>query len=282
MAKTLEDIFVGEFRNAVSNVGNKDIYKIPLPQECNDWEVSGTEEFLVRDATADHYSALNGIVVRKLPKSYLAKRRVIDKATRSFKRDARGEYVYEDVPIPTGSMMVISKRNLKIPYKDYAKRQISVKDPNYGYGYIDFVQKGNSVEYLYILPKTCLYLVHQTALVLSVKNMKNYSGVGYTTWNSGVIYLHVIPYNPNASYVGSRVLKTGVSTSFSTEINKIVDFWQQSGVIPNISLCNTLSGGNLVLKTTAVGYDGYVPVDDLAIGDREIYGSEGDTVNEEQ
>lgn len=281
MGRTLEDVFVSEYRKAVANVGYKDIYKIPLPQPCNDWSVSGTDEFAVKGITLEHYSDLNKTLVRKVPKGYVVRRRVIDKATRNYKRDESGSYVFEDVAVPTGSMVVISKRNLKIPYKDYAKHNMSAKDPTYGYGYVDFVQKNGEVEFLYIVPKTCLYLVHQTALALSVKNMKNYSGSGYVTWDSGVVYLHVIPYNPSAQYVGSRILKTGHTLDYSAEVKLILDFWQQSGVIPNIQLCSLSDGTNLALKGTSVGYEGYIPVDDLAIGDKEIYGAEEETATEE-
>lgn len=275
MSKTLEDIFVGEFRKSTSNVGYKDIFKILLPQECNDWSVSGTDEFLVKGIKLNTYAGLNQKLVRRLPRGTVARKRVIDKATRTYKRDTKsGDYLYEEVEVPTGSMVVVSKVNLEVPYKDYAKHTVSTKDPNYGFGYIDFVQKKGSVEYLYIIPKIYLYLVHQTALVLSVKNMKNFSGMGYVTWTNGVIYLHVVPYSPTAQYIGSRVLKTGHGVNYDKDIQTILNFWQQSCIIPNISLCSLSSGGNLVLKPTAVGYDEYIPVDDLAIGDKEVYGSE--------
>ena len=42
--------------------------------------------------------------------------------------------------------------------------------------------------------------------------MKNYSGIGLTTWDYGVIFVHVIPYNPNSQYVGTKILKTAKTT----------------------------------------------------------------------
>lgn len=107
--------------------------------------------------------------------------------------------------------------------------------------------------------------------------MKNYAGMGYRTWRSGVIYLHIIPYRPGSMYVGSKILKTGTSLNYSENIKSILNFWLLRNVIPNITLC-TVGDDNLVMKPTEVGYSDFVPYDVLSLGDREIYGSseEGD------
>lgn len=266
MGKTLEDLFIREFRSAVSNVGYKDIYKVPIPQICDSWSVSGTELYAVKGIQGSNYAFLNKTIVKRLPRDAVAKRRVIDKATRSYAIED-GKFKYEDYQVPTGSIVVLSTVNIGLSYKEYRR---PTKD---GYGYIDFVQRGNVVEYMYVLPKKVLYKVNQTALALSVKNMKNYSGSGYMTWDMGMIFLHVIPYKPNSKYEGTRILKTGYWTDYSSDIKNITDYWQQIGVIPNIALCSISDGTNLAVKGTIVGYDSYVPVESLALSDKEVYGS---------
>lgn len=268
--KTLEEIFAREFKQSVSNVGYKDIYKIPVPPECKSWNISGTELFVVKgigDSDAP-YNRLNNTIVKQLPQGAVARRRVIDKATRGFLKDPNGGYVYEDYSVPSGSIVVISCENIDVLYKGY---RTATKN---GYGYIDFADTPKGREYMYVLPKSVLYGVNQTALALSVTNMKNYSGSGYMTWNNGVIFLHVIPYNPRSKYIGSKILATKCSLDYSYEVGQILKFWQKMRVIPDLRLCVLGDGSNLALKKTAVGYTEYIQVQPLALGDREIYGSE--------
>lgn len=268
---TLEDVFVQEFRQAVSSVGFKDIYKIPLPDCCKTWDVSGTELFLVKDIpeSETYFSSLNSTIVKKLPTNFVAKRRVVDKTTRGYKVDKEGKFIYEDYTVPQGSIVVLSPVRIGLRYKGYTSATKS------GFGYIDFIEKGNNnIEYMYVIPNTCLYQINQLALAMSVTNMKNYFGRGYVTWRSGTIFLHIIPYKPNTKYVGSRILATKYSLDFKQEIQTLLTFWQEVGVIPNLQLCTLFDGTNLALKSTNTGYDGYVPVDNIAIGDKVVYGED--------
>lgn len=255
-----------EFRNSVREVGYKDIFKVPLPEQVSSWNVSGTELYGVRGIDIQFYSELNESIVRRLPKDMVAKRRVIDKATRDFKRDENGSYVYEDYKVPTGSLVVLSNRKINLPYQNYVK-------PDNGYGYIDFAVSSVGIEYMYVLPKNVLYKVNQTALVVSVKDMKGFSGMGYVTWTMGKIFLHIIPYNPRSQYTGSKVLKTGYTLDYGKEIKSIVDYWQQVRFIPNIALSKLQDDTNLVLKPTVIGYDEYTPIDVLPVSDKEVYGA---------
>lgn len=267
--QSLESIFVREFREAVKDVGYKDIYKVPLPECVSGWYVSGTEMYGVQGVEKEYYRDLNMSFVRRLPRGMVAKRRSIDKVTRDFKRNENGEYIYEEYKTPTGSVVVLSDKKISLPYSEYVK-------PIEGYGYIDFATTNKGIEYMYVLPKSVLYKVNQTALVLSVKDMKDYSGMGYVTWTMGKIFLHIVPYNPNSQYTGSKVLKTGYSLDYTKEIKNIVDYWQQVGMIPNIAACQLQDESNLVMKPTVIGYDEYNPMEALPLSDKEIYGgSEG-------
>ena len=275
MGKTLESLFVSEFKREIANVGYKDIYKIPLPQVAETWGVSGTEVYAVKGIEVHYYEVLNKTLVKRVPRGYEAKRRIIDKAARGFAKNPDGTYQYEDFPKTANSVVVISDLQNNLPYSEY-KKKVSKE----GYGYVDFVEKQGRIEYLYVLPKSVLYKVNQTALALSVKNMKNFSGCGYVTWRQGVIFLHVIPYNPNARYEGTKILKTGYSLDYNKEIKELVSFWTQQGIIPNLQLCALEDGSNIALKQTSVGYETYIPVDTLALSDKEVYGAEGITDND--
>ena len=269
MAKSLEGIFTGEFKREVSNVGYKDIYKIPLPPEVANWGISGTEVYAVKGIDEQYFDALNKSLVKKLPRGFEAKRRLIDKATRGFAKNSNGSFKYEDFPKPVGSLVVVSSKNISLPYSEYKKKVTKT-----GYGYIDFVERGKKVEYMYVLPKSVLYKVNQTALALSVKNMKNFAGSGYVTWESGVIYIHIIPYNPNSKYEGTKILKTGYSLDYNAEISALLNYWRSVGVTPDVSLCTLSDGSNIAIRGTTVGYEEYNPVEPLALSDKELYGSE--------
>lgn len=273
--KTLEEIFTREFKQSISNVGYKDIYKVPLPDECKSWNVTGTELFAVKGISDEDapYNRLNNTIVKQLPSTMSARRRVVDKATRSFAKTEDGNFIYEDYVVPTGSIVVVSSDNIGVLYKGYKTASKS------GYGYVDFVDTTKGREYLYVLPKSVLYGVNQTALALSVTNMKNYSGSGYTTWGNGVIFLHIIPYNPRSKYIGSKILATKCGLDYKYEVRQILNFWQKNKVIPDLRLTVLGDGSNLALKRTAVGYTEYIQIQPLALGDREIYGT-GGVVNE--
>lgn len=258
-----------EFRSAVGlRSGHKDIYSVPLPDSVKNWDVSGSYVYAIKGIEEEYFSLLNKTMVKQLPKKYEVKRRIIDKATKSFKKDESGSFVYEDIQVPTASAVVISDVQIGLPYKQYV-------NPPKGYMYVDFtVDKGSKV-YIYALPKDYLYKVNQTALVVSVKDMKNFWGRGYLTWDSGKVFLHVIPYNPNAKYVGSKILKTGTTLDYSSEVKEIIDYWQKVNLIPNVNLCALSTGENLCLKSTVVGYDSYIPIEPIPVNAGEIYGSEG-------
>lgn len=266
--RNLEECFVREFKREIRLLGNKDIYSVPLPDEVKSWKVSGTEQYRVFGIDEEYFSNLNDTIVNRIPKGFEVKRRVIDKVHRSYKKDNDGNYVYEKYVIPSGSTAVTSKVNLSLPYKTYL-------NPPKGFGYVDFVEGKDGVSFIYVIPNDYLYKINQTALAVSVKNMKNYQGIGYLTWDSGVIYLHIIPYNPNSQYIGTKILKTGMSLDYIKDMHTISDYWENVGFMPKIKFCALQTGENLALKPTITGYSEYNPVESICIGSKELYGAEG-------
>lgn len=274
---SLEEVFIREFKQSIRmSKKDKNIYSLPLPEGSEAWEVSGSVVYAVKGITSDTgglYTKLNKSFGKRIPKNVVPSKRKVDLVTRNFMKDSSGKFIYEDVKIPTNSIVIVSKENLELPF--------NYKAPFEGFGYIDFIGFGADKEYLYYIPKSCVYETNQTALALSVKNMKNFSGKGYLTWDYGTVYLHIVPYKPNTNYVGTKILKTGLNLNYSKEIKSIIDYWIAEGVIPNIALCETISEGNLVMKPTNVGYYDYTPVSELSVGEKEVYGSEFETESEE-
>lgn len=251
-------------------LGNKNIHEVPLPPECELWKPTlGKVEFAVKGIKHKSYMGLNKTLVQKLPNGFQAKRRKIDKSTRGFQKDSNDKYVYEDYKIPSGSMIVLSEKDLNLSYNDY----IEQKD---GYGYVDFTIKQGKKIFMYVLPKEVLYAVNQTALVLSLKSsMSCYNGYGYTTWDKGAVYLYVIPYKPNRKYEASKVLKAGHILDYSKEIKMISDYWTNVHYIPDIPLSALESGDNLCLKPVTISSDiDYNPIEMIPISTKEIYGEE--------
>lgn len=269
----LERVFIKEFKRSIRSARiNKNIYNVPLPEEIKNWGISGGEVYAIKGISSEGaglFANLSKTLVKKLPKGMVASRRKTDLVTRNFVKDSNGRFIYEDVKIPQGSIVVLSDVNLNLPYK--------YKPNEEGFGYIDFVMNGLSKEFLYYVPKKYLYQTNQTALALSVKNMKNFFGMGYVSWKFGTIYLHIIPYKPNQQYVGTKILKTSHKVNYEKEVKTIVDYWIANDVIPNIALCNTIDEGNLVLKPTSKGFDSYEPLEELSLGEKEIYGSSEST-----
>ena len=272
---SLERVFIKEYKRAMRNsLVAKNIYNVPLPQEVNRWGILDGDTFVINGIPSDSaglFSSLNKSIVKKLPSGVSPQRRKFDLVNRCFIKDSMGNFIYENVKIPSNSMVILSSVNLNLPYR--------YKANDTGFGYIDFIVNRGFKEYLYYVPKRYLYRSNQTALALSVKNMKNYFGKGYMTWKFGTVYLHIIPYKSSRNYVGTKILKTSHSLNYEKEVKAIVDFWVENDVIPNIALCNTIDEGNLVLKDTARGFDDYIPVEEMSLIDCEIYSNnvkEGD------
>lgn len=263
---SLEENFKREFKENVKKVGDKNIYRVPLPKSVDTWNVSKAEMYAIKGIELGHkYSGLNQTIVKGLPRGSEAKRRIIDKVHHSFKKDLNGDYLYEDYPVPSGSIVLRSTTDLNLKFSDYIAPSAD------GFGYIDFVNLNGIKEYLYVVPKQYVYKVDQTALALSVRSMNSYNGSGYLTWGHGTIFLYVIPYKPNRSYDATRILKTKYNTDYSREINEIEVYWQNNGVLPNIELSTLYDGTVLCKKPVNIIENFYEPVEELPLNEKEIY-----------
>lgn len=281
--KTLEEIFENELKESTIPM-NEDIFSVPLPNGYSPENVFHEEVFAIKDIPNDSpFSGLNRSLVFALPKGTVAKRRVIDKVNRSYKKDKNGKFIYEDYKIPSNSMVVISKRNLQLSYKVYV-------NPPEGYGYVDFVIEKGVKQFIYVVPKKVVYRCHPTALVLtnagmskySGSKLKAYNGVKYKSWKTGNIGLLVIPYNAKKQYTNTVVLKTAFTTNYQEDIDTIRSYWEKIGFIPYVACCYRQNGTNMVAEEVPSSLYEYSFVDLLPISTKEIYGSDGEIDKKEE
>lgn len=234
--------------------------------DCRCWERSKNAKVLVkgipRMGVPGLFSDLNSTIVDILPKGKKVLKRKVDLVTRSFMRDKNQGYVYDNYTVPSGSVVVATKFNLHLRWNT------KYSD---GFSFIDFEDTREGRYMYYIIPKKYLYRVNQTALVVSVKNMKSYSGMGYRSYRNGVVFLHIIPYTPSREYIGSRVLKTKMGLDYSKEIEAIVGFWESVGFIPRVGYCFLEDGNNLVLKKTNSDLVSYKAVEMLSLEEEGLY-----------
>ena len=266
--RSLEDIFIKEFKDEIRGSShNKDIYSLPLPIECNDWYVSETDLYKVADIDVQYFDALNGAYVSGLKKGVKPVRRVIDRATRDYAVDKNGNIKTEDVVIPAKSIVILSDVKIKLPYEIYIKPTKEYA----GYLYIDFITGSDgNVYYMYAIPAEKLHKVNQTALAISMKNMKSYDGMKYLTWERGTVFVCVIPYKPGKEYVATKILVTRVGLDYSNELNILLNFWQRTGVIPDLLLTETEYGDNLAKAGIYISYDSYDELSENAVYEDDV------------
>lgn len=235
--RNLETEFVKEMRDNLPKVGEKSIYDIPLPMSAKGWNVNENVLYGVQGITEPEFDKLNKTIVMEYPKGMSLVRKKIDRRTRKFMRDSEGNFVTEPVTVPKNSKAIMSEINLLLRYKH------EVQDRSFEY--VDVINIKGKILYIYLVSTKNLYRVSQTALAMSVRKLKCYSGASYKTWKYGLITLAVIPYKPGAKYEGTKILATGVGLNYNEQITEVLTYWQAMDVIPNMRLSQLIDGGSV-------------------------------------
>ena len=225
---TLDEVFYKEFRNTMSilrckNEGSFKVSQIPLPKL--EYKVDKAKRVFIHGVTDEYYSSLNNTDALLWSKPDLKSRKF---SRKGFLKDSNNNYIFSHVKLPKECVAILSTKRIGVP--------LSYK-PKEPFQYVDYINEEHGVLYIYIIPKQYCYKMNTTALVLSANPLRSYfSGISVYTTKGVLIYLYVVPYNPNRNYTDCRVLCTNTSIDYKDMVSKIFTFWESTGVIFNRKL----------------------------------------------
>lgn len=236
---SLDRVFVREFRDmmnvrrsiVLSMEHGFSLSDIPVPVlNCSHMGVPKRPLALVKGVKEKFFERLNGREVYLVGKTMLKKRQVLSDGT--FRRDSNGNFVYMHVPVNKDCVAVLS--DLSIGLRGYVNGKKHVVSE--GFKYVDFLEKNGKRWYIYILPKKYVYRLNLCALMLSFNKRRNYYvGYRFALQNGHYVYLYVVPFRYRENAAG-RVLCVKSSFDFSQEIECLVRYWVECGVIFNLDL----------------------------------------------
>lgn len=265
--KTIDNVFYRDFRDMMNTrrgITTFNYVDIPLPELKT--MLNGTPKgymATVKGIKEPFFERLNGEEVQLVGRTTLKKRQVLSDG--SFRKDSKENFVYTQIPVKHDCVAILSRRSVglkRFVEVNGMKKEHKVSE---GFRYVDYIETENGRKYIYIVPKTFVYRLSLCALVLTPnKHRVYYKGCKLALQNGNYIYLHVIPFKfrENLSY---RVLGVKAGFDFDTEVNQILRFWTEIGVIfdPKLTaLEGTVSGvtnlGIMDLEGTC-SLEDYVP-----------------------
>ena len=220
---------IKEFKRNISrNNSYLNVFQLPVPESLSDAKSVNKPAIAKIPLGVEYFEDLNEEVLEVRPRGTQFKRRFI-KSDGSFRTDKEGNFLTEDVPLPKGSVAVLSTKVLGIPY--------NYEFPE-GYGYVDFLDtddgNGKTVrKFIYFLPAEFIYPLNMCDLVLSSKTLKGYEVSTVQTWREGKVFLGVVPYKPNRTYTNTRILAIKRGLDFSDEVAELIKHWYSRGIISN-------------------------------------------------
>lgn len=263
--QTNDDLFFREFKDMMN--GRKSLSRtlnlvdLPLPSiKSMTAGVPKLHMALVKGVKEPFFDRLNTKEVQLIGRTQLKKRQVMSDG--NFQRDKDGKYMYIQVPVPHGSVAILS--TLSIGLRRYVgegdkKRQHVVSD---GFRYVDYVENNGTRKYIYIIPKEYVYRLNMCALIMTPNKRRSfYRGSKLALQNGNYVYLYVVPYQYR-DILDQRVLGVKSSFNFDEEVSDILAYWMQIGVIFNLratALDSQVNGitnlGILPLEGTCVSED---------------------------
>lgn len=234
---SLDEIFFKEFQAMMYQrkgaTGQVNLNEIPLPPGSEKHLfVETRDKVKIVGIQEEYFSKLHGTEALLWGRKQLRRRKFDYKG--EFMRDKEGKYILQDVDCPTDCVGVISPISIGVPNTFKSKEQSC---------YVDMVSRKNSDgsmshRFVYIIPKKYCYKVKQTALVLSWNKLRRfYQGIGLSMQNGSVLYMYVIPYNPNSAVHNYRVLHCKTDIDYTQEITVIKNFWISNKIIFNPADC---------------------------------------------
>lgn len=244
---SLDDLLGRELRQTLGKLPKvASIYDMPNPLE-GIGKIYDGRVYRVKGIEDPVFAPLNGELVLDLGR-IKPERTVRGKAGKA-KRDEREEIIKEKPTTPEGAKFIRTERKIDIPFKFKSD----------GFNYADYLGAAeDGYKYIYAVPKENLYTVNMTALAVSSRALKCYSGHKFKTWHYGSLTIAVIPYNPNSKYTNTIILSTKASLDYDKEIQEYVNGLIKEGIIPNVPDFSVEGGyRNLVYEEARVSYEGY-------------------------
>lgn len=257
---TAEENFAREFNKTIAKLPKQpsilDMYN-PLKEV----EMPLGKSYIIDGIEDEVFSKLNGAQVQDLGK-IVPELSVFD-ARGKRKTDVNGNVVKNKAKLPKGSLFIRADRKVDIPFK-YADQETD-------YGYADaWVEAPDGLKYVYAVPKSTLFRVNMTALVVSSKHVKAYNGYTLKTWHYGQITIAVIPYNVSAKYTNTNILVIGTGIDYDSLIKEYISRLEKKGIVPKIEYFGIDSGlNNLVFGTIAPSYSEYSVRSELALSEEK-------------
>lgn len=212
--------------------GEVSLSDIPVPPvEETGFYVEDYNKVIIKGVSDEYYGLLNDDEPLLWSGGGLKRRRFDFQG--NFMRDKDGKLMFIDVPVPHECIAVISDKNINVPLKH------KVADTGH-FEYVDYVERKATGErkYIYIIPRQYCYKLNQTALVLSWTSLRNFlDGIELSLTNGHRLYMYVIMYKPTTAQHNYRVLHCKTSNDYRQEVDMLVQFWQQCGVLFDFESC---------------------------------------------
>jgi len=257
---TAEEHFVREFNKTLA-ILPKRASLLEMHNPLTKVVIPSGREYYIRGLEDETFGSLNGQLVVEMG-SLVPELSVFDRAGKR-KKDVHGKPLKERPRAANGSMFIRTSQKVDIPFK-FSEQETP-------FSYADaWVDAPDGRKYVYAVPKSNLFRVNLTALVVSTKKVKAYYGHTFKTWHYGQITVAVIPYNPSAKYSNTRILKVGVGVDYDADIKKYIDGLILKGIVPDVGKYATDGGlNNLVFGTISPDHDNYVAESILALSEEK-------------
>lgn len=186
--------------------------------------------------TERFFERLNGTTAELVGKTTLLKRQFL--ADGSFRKDAKGDFMYTQIPVKHECTAILSPVNIGLKKFDIdekgRKKDIVIDEL---YRYVDYVESRDGTrKYIYIIPKKHVYNTNMVALIVTPNKHRNYyKGCKLALQSGNYIYMYIIPYkySVNQSY---RIIGVKPSVNFDNEVGQIINMWVRMGVLFNLNM----------------------------------------------
>jgi hypothetical protein len=261
MSSSLDALFYKEFYDTMRARSSRctlDLFKLGVPDLGE--RPANAKKVLLRGIQDEYYGKLNKSVAMLWTKPKLVKRKYGSDG--KFLLDKNNQVKTEDITLPRDCVAVVSDLRLGVPLSHKTTEDFK---------YVDFFKtRDNKVKYVYIIPRKYCFSVEETALILCSRPMRAYyEGMSVFLQNGHRVYLYVVPFKVTSAPRSYRVLKTKVSTNYSSEIDCLISTWTRYNMCFSKKLTQlsepVRDTSNVAYKVLGSTLDEYIPYSDKSL-----------------